>query len=250
METYVKTGLAIICLVILAACGGGGDSVSLPTTSAEGLWSGSTASDQTLTGFILDDGTYYILYSPQGNSALVAGYIQGNGTSSDGGFTSGNARDFNFQGFGVLPATVSGSYTEKQAFTGSVTYGSSNVVTFSTSYNMNYEAVPLLSALSGTFSGQSATSAGAVNTAFGISANGVVSGTSTNGCTVTGTATPRTHGNIFDLSLTFGATPCSMPNQTLTGMAYYSVSTRRLLAATQNGTRTEGFLFVGSKLMD
>ncbi|MHB8771735.1 MAG: hypothetical protein ACYC7J_12095 [Syntrophales bacterium] len=241
----------MVVLAILAGCGGGGgDTPAPPATSAEGLWSGSTGADQTITGFVLDDGTYYILYSPQGNATLIAGYIQGNGVSGDGSFTSGNGQDFNFQGTGVLPVTLSGSYTEKQTFSGSVSYGGASVVTFSSSYNVNYEALPSLPTLSGTFSGQSATAAGLENATFALSATGGVTGTSTAGCTVTGTAAPRSHGNIFALSLTFGPPPCGMPNQTLTGMAYYSVSTRRLLAATQNSGRTQGFLFTGSKLAD
>ncbi len=244
------TAVVMVALALLAGCGGGSDTPAPPATSAEGLWSGSTGAGQTITGFVLDDGTYYILYSPPGNAALVAGFIQGSGVSGDGSFTSGNGQDFNFQGTGVLPVTLSGSYTEKQAFGGSVSYGAAGVVTFSSSYNTNYEAPPLLSTLSGTFSGQSATSASVDNATFAISATGVVTGISTAGCTVTGTAAPRSHGNIFALALTFGPPPCSMPNQTLTGMAYYSVATRRLLAAAQTSARTQGYLFTGSKLAD
>jgi hypothetical protein len=38
----------------------------------------------SLAGLVLDDGTYWILYSAPGDSAVIAGAIQGNGTSSNG----------------------------------------------------------------------------------------------------------------------------------------------------------------------
>jgi hypothetical protein len=54
--------------------------------------------------------------------------------------------------------------------------------------------------------------------ALTISATGAVSGTN-NGCSYTGTATPRASGkNVFDVSITFGTGNCVLPGQKATGI--------------------------------
>ena len=243
-----RTVAVLVVAALLAGCGGGGESPAPAAATAEGLWVGSTDTNQSLTGIVLDEGTCYILYSPPGEDSLFAGYLHGTGTWSGGTFVSDNARDFNFRGLGVSTADISGAFTQKQTFAGTVAYGTGRGLTFSASYDANYEALPLLSVLAGSFTGQGADATGLVNTTLSVSPAGTITGITTAGCTATGTVAPRPHGNIFDLSLTFGPTPCGTPNQTLTGVAYYSTATRRLIAAAQNGSRTEGFLFLGSKL--
>jgi len=58
---------------------------------------------------------------------------------------------------------------------------------------------------------------------------------------------PRAHGNVFNISISFGAAPCLFTNQTLSGVAFFNPNAKRLYAATPNATRTDGALFVGTK---
>ena len=243
-------GFAALLLAGMAGCGGGGSDAGTPnpgtTASAEGLWIGSTATNRTITGLVLSDGTYYVLYSAAGNPSFIAGIVQGSGTSSGATFSSGNARDFNLEGAGVMPATVSASVVEKQSFNGSISYGSGGSTSFTSNYDATYEATPSLAAVAGTFTGQVALSAGVHNATVTVSAGGAIAG-SGNGCAMTGTATPRTDGNAFNLTITFGAAPCFFANQSLNGVAYFDTSTKRLYAAAPDASRTDGVLFVGVK---
>ncbi len=78
-----------------------------PTTgTAEGLWRGTTNTGRSLTGLVLGSGEYWLIYSAAGNSAVLAGALQGNGTSQSGRFTSSNGIDFNFEGAGNRPVTI------------------------------------------------------------------------------------------------------------------------------------------------
>jgi hypothetical protein len=155
--------------------------------------------------------------------------------------------DVNFQGLGVLTGDVSATYTEKQFFTGKITYDNGTSSTFSSAYSANYDNVPLLSELAGTFVGQAVAATGWENGTFSISANGALSGIGSFGCMATGTVTPRSHGNVFNMSVTFGGPPCKNQNLTITGIAFYDSSTRRIYAAAPLESRTDGFLFVGVK---
>lgn len=188
-----------------------------------------------------------MLYSLVGNSTVIAGVVQGTGTSSAGTFTSSNARDFNLEGLGVLAATVSASYVAGQSFNGTVAYGATGSTSFLSAYDARYEAVPSLTALAGSFAGQVASSAGNEEADITISAGGSITGSGASGCSVSGSVAPRARGNAFNVSLTFGGAPCLFANQTLTGIAYFDATTRVVYAAAPNANRTDGVLFVGTK---
>ena len=145
--------LAMLGILVLAACGGGGGGNAVPApaagpvSSAEGLWIGSTSTSRTVTGFVLDNGTYWILYSVPHVSALIGGFVQGTGSSLNGSFSSSDGIDFNVEGNGINTTTVSASYFSKQSFNGSVTYPTLNqTFTFSSSYNSDYDQPPSVSA--------------------------------------------------------------------------------------------------------
>ncbi len=218
-----------------------------PQPAAQGIWIGSTANNGSLVGIVLDDGTYYVMYSLPGSS-LIDGYVQGTGTSSNGSFTSSNARDFNFRGTGVLSASISATYIEKQSFTGNLNYANNTIISFSAMYDSHYDATPLLSDLVGTFVGQVAGTTDAENGTFSISANGALSGIGVFGCTATGSIMPREHGNIFNVSVTFGGPPCQNQNQAFTGIAYYDASEKRIYLAAPNALRTDASFLSASSV--
>ena len=199
-----KTGVSLVVAVAMTACGGGGGSLggggTVPASgTAEGLWKGTTNTNRTIAGVVLDDGTYWFIYSSVGNSAVVAGAVQGNGTSSGGAFSSSNGKDFNLEGLGVNNFTLAGSYTAKSSLGGTLTYAPSSTSTFTSTYNSNYELTPSLATIAGTYSGSAATSGGTESAVFTINGAGAISGSGASGCTFTGTASPRTKGNVYNL---------------------------------------------------
>ena len=238
----------------LTACGGGGGSSSIAPPpppdlgTAEGLWKGTTGTNRVVSGLVLDNGNYWFIYSAVGNSAVVAGAVQGSGTSSNGNFSSSNGLDFNLEGLGINGFTLAGTYTKKSTLNGTQTYtgGTSGSMTFS--YSTDYDLTPSLATIAGTYSGTAATIGGIVEFAtVTVSSSGTITGMSASGCSFTGTASLHAKGNVYDVSVTFGGGVCVIGTGTVTGVGYYTASTRTLVSAALNSGRTSGFLFGGVK---
>jgi hypothetical protein len=244
---------AVSWILALAACGGGGGNggaapASAVAPSAEGLWTGNTNTSRSVTGIVLDDGTYWILYSIPHVSALIAGVVQGTGISLNGSFASSDGIDFNLEGQGINNATLSASYAAKQSFNGSVAYPSLNqTYTFTSAYNADYDQTPGVSAIAGTYAGIASVAGSNDLTTMVITSPGVVVGTGTSGCQFLGTAVPRTKGNLYDLSVVFGGGSCSNGTSAVSGIGYFDPSAKRFYVAALNKSRSNGFIFVGVK---
>lgn len=218
------------------------------STTAEGLWTGTTSTARTITGVVLDNGTYWVLYSAPNNNSVIAGAVQGTGTSAGGSFSSSDGRDFNLEGQGINSTTVSASYFAKQSLNGSISYPALNqIVTFSSAYNAAYDQTPSLSAVSGNFTGNASVAGGSEAASLAISTTGVITGSGAGGCTFNGNAIPRAKGNIYDISVTFGGGVCANGTSTVTGIGYFDSGAKRLYGAALNTARTNGFIFVGTK---
>lgn len=240
---------ALAAAAFLAGCGGGGGGDATPvveTRSATGLWTGTTSTNRSVTGVVLADGTYYVLYSGVGAPLVIGGVVQGTGSVNGSTFSSSNGRDFNLEGAGVLPANVSATVNTKQSLNGAVGYSNGGSTSFTSTYDANFEQAPTLAAIAGTYSGNVAFSLGVDSATVTVSSAGAISGGS-NGCAITGTVAPRADGNAYNMALTFGAAPCYFAGQTFNGIAYYNAGAKRLYAAAPNGARTDGVLFVGVK---
>lgn len=225
------------------ACSGHGG-----LATAEGLYIGIGSTGRAGTGIILDDGSYYFLYSAQNNPSIIAGAVVGSGTSSNGSFTSNNARDINLEGLGLLSGTVSGSYVYKRSFSGFASYPALNqTVTVTGSYSADYELIPTLAAVAGTYSGRVGHPRGAESATITVSSSGAISGRGSSGCVVTGSLTPRAKGNAYTTRITFGGAPCLLPGATLTGGSYFDRTTKRLYAVGMTSTRDNGMIFAGTK---
>jgi hypothetical protein len=237
--------------LIVAGCGGGGGSeapaAAVSAGTAEGLYIGTTSNGRTITGIVLDDGTYYVMYSVPNNPAVIAGAIQGTGTSSNGSFTSTNAKDINLEGAGIINGSVSASYVQRQSLNGSITYTSSPSNTFTSTYSADYELTPTLTALAGTYTGTAASPAGAESATLTVTAGGAITGAGASGCTLTGTVAPRSQGNAYDATITFGGAPCLAANTTVTGGIYFDAASKRAYAVALNAARTDGVIYTGTK---
>lgn len=263
--------LVVLATLSLAACGGGssGTNASIngaasggggvaspppappappPSPSAEGIYIGPTSNGRTVTGVILDNGTYWVLYSAVNNPTVIAGAVEGTSTSRVGSFSSSDARDFNLEGQGINDATVSASYVARQSLNGIVMYTNSRqAISFVGSYNPTYDLVPSLSDVAGTYTGTAAVLAGVENAAVTISPTGTLTGRGTSGCQFAGTVATHARGNIYDVAVTFGGGVCSNGTSTVTGIGYYDASAKRLYGTALNVNRSNGFIFVGTK---
>lgn len=252
IKTKMLTTAAFSALSVAGCGGGGGGGSSSPApapvaSTAEGLWIGTTSDNRNITGLVFEDGLFYVIYSSAGDPTTIAGVVQGNGSTAGASFSSTNSKDFNIEGDGVLNTSVSASFAAKATFNGTINYGPGLNNTFISTYDSNYELTPSTSALAGTFTGEVASSAGFEAATITIASNGSFSGSGVSGCTVSGTATPRSRGNAFVMSLTFGGAPCLFANETLSGIGYFDATNKHFYSATPNATRTDGILFVGVK---
>ena len=242
--------------LVLSASGCGGDQTSdqNPTSpsanTAEGLWSGTTNTNRTLTAAVLDDGTYYFFYSDVLNPNKIAGVIQGSGTSNNGIFTSSNTKDFRIgTPVPALDATLSADSATRQFLNGSIAYSGAGPMTFTSSYNTAYDTAPTVASLAGRYTGQAGSSGGVQAATVTASDHGTFTGIEPNSkCTFTGTVTARARGNVFDQSISFDGTNCFFAGSTFQGIVYFDIPTQRLYAASPNSSRTDAAIFFGTKI--
>lgn len=216
---------------------------------AQGVYSGTTSSGYAFDVIVLPNDKFYGIYGTiSGNAFLIYGLIVGQGASGSSTYTA-SVDDFFYTGT-VTPGSISGSYVAGTSVNGTLTEGTANI-TFTgaalPSSDFNYSAAASLSAITGTWTGDLLDGAPATVT---INANGSVSGSS-QGCSFSGTvAADSSNKNFFDVSLTFGGSPCVLPNQTATGIGVeYLLSngvTHQLLAGVTVGT-TAGTVFVANQ---
>ena len=262
---FISCLLAIFCLSGLVACGslascfnsgfvsvacGGGyghDFSSLPqstATSAEGRWTGATLTSRTVAGLVLDDGSYWVFYTTRNNPNILAGLVQGTGTSHSGSFGSPNTRDFNLEGAGIRAATMSGSYVPNKSFHGTIAYFNGDTENFTSTYDANSESTLNLNLVAGSYDGLRADNQ---NVTVTVDSTGMLSGHSSDGCSFAGTLTPRAKGNVFHTSVTFEGDACRDGTETVTGVAFYEAATNRLYSAALDNARTTSFIFIGTK---
>jgi hypothetical protein len=202
---------------------------------------------------VFGDGDYYIFYSPENIPAGVAGVIQGSSGTGAGVWSSANGLDFNLEAAAqsVLSATMSARFVAKKSFDGTITHASGAKTTFTAVYDATYESVPVVAVLAGSYTGQVGLSTGVKTARVAVATGGGITGTvaidNTSNCTFSGTATPRTDGNAYDIALLLDAAPCPTPNLRVAGIAYFNAATKKLYVAAPNAARTDGVLFLGAK---
>jgi hypothetical protein len=246
--------LSVLGTAMLSACGGGDSAVAPPETngvvvaggSPAGLYHGSTSTGRALHAILLEDGEYWLIYSPIGNPSLIAGAAQGQTSFGSNGLAfSSDFNDFNLEGAGITNGMVSATYFPKIHIDGNVVFSNSQQ-SFSLKYDFAYEANSSLGAVSGTYSGTAAVVGGIEPAALTISSSGAIAGASQSGCRFAGMATTHS-GWVYDVSITFAGAPCANGTNTVTGVAYYEPSKSQVHSAALNSSRTNGFIFTGTK---
>ena len=233
-----------------AACGGGYSesdvsSLSQPTAlSAEGRWTGISSTGRTVAGLVLEDGSYWLFYTERGNPQVLAGLVQGTGTSHASSFGSSNTRDFNLDGAGIRAATMRGSYVPNKSLLGTIAYFNRDTESFTSTSDADAESAPNLTQLAGTYVGLRADNHTVTVT---VDSAGTLSGHSTDGCTVAGTLSPRAKGNVFHTSMRLEGGACRHGTEALTGVTFYDATTNRLYSGALNNARTTSYLFLGTK---
>jgi hypothetical protein len=242
----------LICL-LFAGCGsnysnsgGGGGGTTSYTGQAQGVYSGTASSGYSFSTIVLPNDKFYGIYGTvTGNLFYVYGMVAGQGTSGNDSLTA-NVTDYFYTGQ-TFSDTLTATDVPGQSISGTMTESGTPITfngTVPTSSSFTYNAAASISAISGSWNG---TLLDGVTTTLTINPDGTVSGSSS-GCSFSGTVSADSSGkNFYDVSITFGASPCALPNQTATGVGvYYLLSdgvTHQLLAGVTMGTSSGTVFF-------
>lgn len=227
-------------LAMLAACGGGGSGASVNT--AEGIWQGPSSTGANVTVAILENGESWG-GATVGNTLVsaLAGTASGNGTSF-----SATGSEFYFSSNTVGTGTMTGTVTQKQRIQATSSTGGTVNLTYNSYYDQPVTAADI--AGSYTLSGRTARYS-IPSITFTIGSNGNFTVVD-NGCTTTGTATPRATGKaIINVSAT-GTGSCILGNGvTLNGIAVLDKTTtpKTLTFIALNSAKTDGLVLLGKK---
>jgi hypothetical protein len=240
MNTKFKWGLIACALAGLTACGGGGGSTSVNT--AEGIWQGPASTGATVTVAILENGESWG-GATVGNTLVsaLAGTASGNGTSF-----SASGSEFYFSSNTVGSGTMSGTVTAKQRIQATSSTGGSVNLAYISYYDQAVTATDIEGSY--TLSGRTARySIPAMTFTIGSTGNFTIVD---NGCTTTGTATPRASGKaIINVNAT-GTGSCILGNGvTLNGIAVLDKTTtpKTLTFIALNSAKTDGLVLIGRK---
>lgn len=239
------TSLCVFSLILVGcgssynnggSSGGGGTNY---TGQAQGVYSGTSSNGYTFETIVLPNDKFYAIYGTVAGSVFfVDGMMTGQGTSGSSTFTA-SVTDF-FNTGSINSGTIAANYVAGSSLNGTLTE-SGSTVTFSgtplAASSFTYSSPASVSAIAGNWAGNLLDG---MSTTITISSSGTVTGSSS-GCSFTGTVTAdSSNKNFFDVSLTFGGSPCAAPNQTASGIGvYYLLSdgiTHQLLAAVNVGT--------------
>ena len=256
---FRKAG-TIVCSIalMLAGCGsnyssnsngGGGGGGTNYTGQAQGVYSGTSSNGYAFETIVLPNDKFYAIYGTvTGNSFYVYGMMTGQGTSGNGTYAA-NITDFVDTGT-VTSGSVTASYVAGTSVNGTVTENGTPVTFTGTALApsiFNYSTAASVGAISGMWAGNLLDG---ISTTVTINSNGAVSGTSA-GCSFTGMVTAdSSNKNFYDVSLTFGGSPCAFSNQTASGIGVYYLLpdgvTHQLLTGVSVGT-TFGTVFFAER---
>lgn len=271
--------LSGLCAALqLAGCGSGssssdstpGASVPPPTTTAptgvQGSWRGNinspTPNSRLLETIVLDDGTLWMAYStandPVQTDALLnaAGLIKGSGTPDEaaGAFNVSSARQLSLEDGTRAAISVSSTYVTGSTLSGSITRDPGAPATalpspasFSSLYRTAYNNNLTLAHLTGTYQGSLSTTLGKHSASLTVDAAGAVTGSDNTGCSITGTATARSRGNVFNISLTFGSEAGCAANAGVSQQGVLSLESGRAGIMAADTDMKKAFIFVGNR---
>ena len=202
------SGTSLLAALLLAGCGGGGSAPAdltpipnLPVTSVQGIWGPGTVGTDIASAVAFSDGTLWMVATSAGKLQLYKATLQGNASNytatgkqySSGSVTAPVSVDFTAQA--TAKTSLSGSLTPAG--------GAATAFSFTNSYNQSrYETAAVLADLTGSWTGTRG--GGTDSVTWTLTSAGALTGTSTNGCTYTGSAAvhsvPVAVG-VFDLTL-------------------------------------------------
>lgn len=236
----------LFALTLLLACGGGGGGGDAPApppapsdpSPAQGFWSCAVNAQTTASAVLLPDGTAWnVLRSGSAVTSLVRGT-----TTVSGSAFSVSGMSFNPGGTGAPGSySISGTLAPKASLTVAAAGGAAG---YTLAYNKSYETAAKLSDVAGRWN--ASFGAGSVQLTLDFSAAGALTGTSTTGCTYTGSVVPHPASvAVFNLSLTEACTAAA--SQQFSGIVTLNEARTTLSAAFTTPSLSSAGLFQATR---
>ncbi|RYF39547.1 MAG: hypothetical protein EOO25_14750 [Comamonadaceae bacterium] len=211
----------------------------MPTdpSAAQGFWSGQVNAQTTASAVLLPDGTAWnVLRTGSAISALVRGT-----TTVSGSAFSITGQSFNVTGGAPSGYSISGTLAPKATL---MVAASQAAAGYTLAYNTSYETPARLSDVAGRWN--ASFGGGSVQLALDFSAAGALTGSSSTGCTYSGSVAPHPAGvAVFNLSL--AETCAGTPAQQFAGIATLNEARTLLSAAFTTPSLSAGGLFQATR---
>jgi hypothetical protein len=244
----------MVSLLALTGCGGGGGGgdvpvpVPVPTptptptptpaASVKGFWGGTQGTVAT-SAIILANGDSWFVFQESG---VATRFARLQTTPNSTSFSSSGVQ-YLLQNGTTEAASATGTFVEKASLTGALTAASGSS-TLGLLYNSQYDIPASLNDAVGSWKGGYGNSGSTLT--MTVTSAGVLSGTSSTGCSYSGTLQPRSADPaVFDLGFTkiclVGAA------KTLGGVATVNAAKTSLFFAVTTADKTQGALFTGAR---
>ncbi len=243
--TLLKTTALALLGTTLVACGGGGDSPA-PTgdpgtqaqalANAQGFWSATPSAGNSATAVILPNGQAWVVYQT-GNTVTALGQAV---LSVTGGSYSGIGKHYALPGGAVQTFTLGGTLPTANtgSLANSVTLGAGTGSVINWTYSKSYESAATQASVQGSWRGAQ----GAASLSWDVDGAGKLAGTSSTGCSYSGTLTPNANPvAVFDLTVTES---CAGAIKTLSGIATLNAAKTGLSLAYTTAAGAQGGVVV------
>jgi len=229
-------------------------STPVNVSKVKGVWTGTTSLNESVHAVVLEDGTFYLVYTQPGTATDV-GLVQGTLTAADGAISSADAVNFPLPlkeeggGGAARKYSLSGTFTPQVQL--QLTISSATATrSVSADYVPASEQAPSLAALAGQYTGATGHIGGRRAATWTIDADGRLSLSNSVGCALHGTITPHASVHAFDWTITENAPGlCIFEDAgTISGMLYYDEGTRQIRAFAPYDERIEDFFMIGTKM--
>jgi len=143
---------------------------------------------------------------------------------------------------------IAGTYAEKSFMQGSIFVPELNPrPTFYANYSPDYALSPNLADIVGRYVGKPGSMDGSDGVTFDISGSGDITGSGNGGCKFSGTIKPRTSGNAYNITVTFGASPCQYAGATVNGVSYFDRASNIAYAMASISAGSAKFITIATK---
>ncbi|WP_423456079.1 hypothetical protein [Ottowia sp. VDI28] len=178
-----------------------------------GAWQGTAPDGSVLNSIILDDGKLWLVGLLNGSPSVQ---VSANTEASGGSFRSSDVRYVDYGSGRFFSGALQGTYAAGSSITATLLLNGAQAGSYSLTpmpkTTFDYDRAASLSDLAGSWTSG--------KTRILVGANGAVQTVdSTTGCNSNGTVAPHaSKKNVFNLSVTFSASPCALPGQKLDGI--------------------------------